>query len=141
MRQLAWLNAVPQPPPGSRRAEVERQPNKVSRLDKMKADGVPVQFPPNSAPHITHRLIEIGLMQSGAGGAVPLSWGEISAWQTNVHTRLEPWEARLIRALSIEYVAEGRRSESENAPSPWRAPITQREIDLEIAALEALFGP
>ncbi len=99
---------------------------------------MPALFPNNPAPHITGRLIEIGLVQAGAAGAVPLSWSEIRAWQDNVHIKLAPWEARLIRDLSTAYVAEGRRAEVENAPAPWRAPITQREIDLEEAALRAM---
>lgn len=112
----------------------------MSRLDRLKKDGVPAQFPPNPAPHITGRLVEIGLVQAGAGGAIPLSWLEIEAWQNNACIRLEPWEARLIHTLSTAYVAEGKRAEFENTPSPWKVPITQREIDLEIAALEALFS-
>ena len=112
----------------------------MSRLDRLKKDDVLIQFPPNSAPHITGRLIEIGLVQAGPGGAVALSWAEIRAWQENVCIRLAPWEARLIRALSTAYVAEGRRAEADNASSAWKTPITQREIDLEVAALESVLG-
>lgn len=140
MRQLAWLNAVPLPPPGSRRAEAEKHLNRPSRLDGFKKDKIPAPLPVNPAPHITGRLIAMGLVQPAGMGTGPLTWAEIAAWQQNMCVRLAPWEAALLRTLSAAYIAEGRRAEAENASPPWQWPITQREIDNEIAALEALFA-
>ncbi len=106
----------------------------------MKRDGVPISMPPNPMPHLIDRLIEIGLTEAAGMGVVPLSWREIEAWQHNVHVALAPWEARLIRKLSVEYVAEGRRAESENCPPPWRAEVTAREREVEEARLRMVLG-
>ena len=137
---MAWLHATPKPPEGSKRAKFEANTKRVSRLDKMKADKIMPSMPPNPAPHIIDRLVEIGLSEAAGMGVAPLSWREINEWQRATCVTLPPWEARLIRKLSTEYIAEGRRAEDDTYPSPWRAPVTQREIDTEAAGIRALMG-
>lgn len=136
---MAWLHATPRPPEGSKRAKNEAGP-KLSRLDALKKDGITPKMPPNPAPHMIARLVEIGLSESNGMANTPISWGEINEWQRATHVRLAPWEARLIRKLSVEYLAEGRRAESENCPAPWRTEVTQRERDVELARLQMVLG-
>lgn len=140
VRHMAWLGAVPKPPEGSRRAQSNMPVSTLSRLDRLKRDGIEPTMPPNHAPHIIARLTEIGLTESNGMGLSPLSWREIEAWQRATRVRLAPWEARLIRQLSIEYLGESRRAESENCPAPWRAEVTQRERDAEEANLRMVLG-
>ena len=137
---MAWLGAVPKPPEGSKRAKANAPVSTLTRLDRMKKDRIEPQMPPNPAPHIIARLTEIGLTESNGMGASPLSWREIEAWQRNTHVRLAPWEARLMRHLSLEYVGESRRAESENCPAPFRAEVTQREREVEEANLRMVLG-
>ena len=73
-------------------------------------------------------------------GAGPLSWREIDAWCNRTHIDLAPWESRLIRRLSVEYLAEGRRAESENCPPPWRAEVTAEEVQTEVDRLRMVLG-
>lgn len=136
---MAWLHATPKPDERSRRAKTEQGPA-ISRLDRMKADGVSPQMPPNPAPHIVERLIEIGLTEAAGMGVGPLSWLSINEWQRAACVRLDPWEAKLIRRLSIEYVAEGRRAEKETCPPPWHREVTQREREIEQKRLQAVLG-
>ena len=68
----------------------------------------------------------------------PLSWGEIGEWQRQTNLSLEPWEVRLIRHLSVAYIAEGRKAEEENCPPPWRREMSDHEKALEKARLMAL---
>lgn len=140
---MAWLNAVPKPAPGTKRADRAAEPGApppVSRMDRYRADRVAPAMPPNPAPHIITRLVEIGLSEAADMGAVPLSWGTINEWQRATGVCLAPWEARLLRRLSTEYLAEGRRAESENCPSPWRAPVSQAERDADEARVLEMFG-
>lgn len=97
-------------------------------------------MPPTAAPHIIDRLLEIGLSEAAGMGVVPISWTTISAWQQVSAVELDPWEARLIHRLSMAYVAEGHRAESETCPSPWRAPVTREEANAEEANLRAALG-
>ena len=96
-------------------------------------------MPPNLAPHIIDRLIEIGLTEPAGMGVGPVSWREIDAW-CNRTIDLPPWEARLLRSLSVAYVAEGRRAESENCPPPWRWEPSEREREAEMARLRMVLG-
>lgn len=135
---MAWLAATPKPPEGTKRAS--RQAETVSRLETLRRKKIEPQLPPISDPYIVNRLVEIGLTGSTGMGAVPLSWGEIVAWQQATGLHLDPWEARIIRALSAAYIAEMRRAEAETCPPPWRAPLTRHEIDSDQARLEMLLG-
>jgi hypothetical protein len=137
---MAWLHATPKPDERSRRGREEPATPRLSRIDDLKRKKIDPPMPPNPAPHITDWLIEMGLTEAAGMGAVPISSSELAAWQGNTGVRLAPWEARLIRELSKIYLAEGRAAESENCPPPWRAPVTQRELDIEEAQLRALLG-
>lgn len=137
---MAWLNATPKPPPGSKRAQTVDQMPLISRIDKLKRDKITPGMPPNPMPHIITRLVEIGLTEANGMGASPLSWREINEWQRATGVVLSPWEARLIRSLSLAYLSEGRKAESETYPPPWRAPVTQREIETEEARLRMVLG-
>lgn len=137
---MAWLAATPKPDPRSRRGKVAEPETPISRLDRMQRLGIDPPMPPNPAPHIIARLIEIGLTEAAGMGIVPIGWQTIDAWCRRTGSDLDPWEARMLRRLSVEYVAENRRAESENCPPPWRAEVTQREIEVEHAQLEALLG-
>lgn len=96
-------------------------------------------MPPNPAPHLTDRLIEIGLTEPGGMGG-PISWQTIDAWKRGTSVPLDPWEARLLRRLSIAYHAETRRAEDETCPPPWRAEVTARERAIEEATLRSVLG-
>ncbi|WP_235530339.1 hypothetical protein [Sphingomonas sp. Leaf62] len=111
----------------------------VSRLTAMNARKVPVAMPPNRLPHMISRWIEIGMTAGGGMAPAALSWLEINEWQKSSCITLCPWESRTIHALSVAYVAEGRRAEEEACPPPWRAPVTAEERASEEAALLALF--
>ena len=97
-------------------------------------------MPPNPAPHLTDRLIEIGLTEAAGMGAAPLSWREIAAWRTETCVPQQPWEARLMRRLSAAYLAESRKAESESCPPPWRTEVTAREREIEEAELRSVLG-
>lgn len=131
---------MPKPDARSKRARIEPTGPRLSRLDELKRQKITPVMPPNPAPHLIDRLIEIGLTEAAGMGAVPLSWREINAWCDRTGVDLQPWEARLIRTLSSIYLAEGRRAESETCPPPWRAPVTARERETEEARLRMVLG-
>lgn len=137
---MAWLHATPKPDERSRRGKAESDAPRHSRIDALKRKKIDPQMPPNPAPHIITWLIEIGLSEAAGMGAAPLSSREIAAWQDNTCIRLEPWVARLLRKLSAAYLAEGRRAEAETCPPPWRAPVTQRELEVAEAELRNVLG-
>ncbi|WP_404711483.1 hypothetical protein [Sphingomonas sp. MMS24-J13] len=106
----------------------------------MKKGGIKPPLPPTSMPHIASRLMEIGPTQPAGMGVAPLSWSEINAWCDRTGIEIAPWEARLIRRLSVEYIAFGRKAEAENCPPPWKAEVSRAEIEHEASLLDAILG-
>lgn len=137
---MAWLNATPKPDPDSARGKAQAGKPALSRIEQLKRDKIEPPMPPNPAPHIVNRLLEMGLVEAAGMGTVVLSWREIVAWQEGTWTSIAPWEARLIRRLSAAYLAESRLAESENRPAPHHTGPDQRMIDTEQARLEAVLG-
>lgn len=137
---MAWLHAVPKPAEGKEQTEAEKKLPKLSRMDQMKKDRIKPKMPPNPAPHIVARLVEIGITESNGMGPTVLSWREIEAWQRNVSVRLAPWEARLMRSLSIAYITEGRRAEDQNCPPPWLPEVTPHEREIDESVLDDVLG-
>lgn len=135
---MAWLNVTPKPPKGVKIPD--DAPPRVSRVAQMKADGIVPKMPPNPAPHFIDRLVEIGLTESTGMGAAPLSWASIAGWQSVMGITLQPWEAGLIRKLSVEYLAESHRAEEPGCPAPWQTERSQREIEVEDDRLRSVLG-
>ncbi len=137
---MAWLHATPRPDERPGKPRPEPKTGRLSRLEAMRRDKAPVQMPPNPAPGLVTRLMEIGVSEAAGMGVGPLSWGTIDAWCNRTGVDLPPWEARLLRQLSAEYVAESRRAEDEHCPPPWRGEVTRRDREVEQARLEAVLG-
>ncbi len=85
----------------------------------MTADGIVPDMPPIRAPWIIDTLMDIGASEPGAMGPVPLSWGTIAQWQSCMGLELAPWICRLLRRLSVEFVAESQNAREPDCPAPW----------------------
>ena len=66
-------------------------------------------------------LWEIGPVMAGGMSSMPITQVEIRAWQDNIGIRLQPWEVRCIRRLSLEYLSESRKAEKRDRFAPWGA--------------------
>lgn len=73
-------------------------------------------------------LFDAGPVVSGPQGASPLSWRDLQAWQAGSGVSLPPWQLRLLRRLSSEYLAESLRAEAEDAPPPWERTQDREKI-------------
>ncbi len=111
---MAWLHAEPRE---GKRAASKAPP--ISRYRRMMAEGSEPQMPPVNTPYLIEFLLEIGPAIQHGGGAVPIGWLDLEAWQRLTGAELAPWEARLIRRLSHEYLAMIRDAEKPDCPPPW----------------------
>lgn len=116
VRQLAWLNTAPTDK-SKAIDQVEGPP--LTRLQKLKAEDLKPDLPPLPVPHLVEYLLEIGPVVPAGMGAGPIEWRDIAAWSDLTGTALEAWEARLLRRLSADYLAESRLAEKPEAPAPW----------------------
>jgi hypothetical protein len=64
-------------------------------------------------------LFEAGPVSAVGMGPVTLTWVDLEAWQRATGVSLHPWQARLLRQLSSEYLAESSIADAHDAPPPW----------------------
>lgn len=96
----------------------------LTRLEKAKADGKEPELPElDAGEYLVSHLWDAGPVMHGAAGAVPLSQSEIRAWQDNTGNELQPWEVRLLRRLSADYISASKAAEKPNCPPPWQPTI------------------
>lgn len=111
-----WLNTKP-------------DKSEITRLQKMRADGIEPELPYIEAAYLVEYLNEIGpVMPDG-----PLTFGEVESWQRQTGIDLQPWEVRMLRRLSIEYGNESIRAKSPNCKPPYgglsRNPALDTKLD------------
>ena len=140
VKQMAWLNTTPRDDSKSLSGNVKAKRTK-SRAQAMKDDGLQPEYPPIWTPHLIEYLTEVGPVVPGGMSMVPISWRDLTAWQENTGIVLEAWEARLLRRLSHDYLAQTVEAENPDCPSPFttRSPV---EFNREAVARKAaaLFG-
>jgi hypothetical protein len=86
----------------------------------MRNDGINPAMPPNDAPYLLEYFWEVGPALSGGMGDAPLTFQEIQSYQDQIGIELQPWEVRLLRRLSGEYLAESQKATKLNYPAPWK---------------------
>lgn len=114
MRQLAWLNAVPERP--GRRISGEQR---VSRLEALRAEDKLPDLPGTDAFYLVQYLLDLGPTVASGMGAAPVGYVEIDAWQRALGIELAPWEAQTLRALSVEYLAMSHRASAHDCAAPY----------------------
>ena len=114
VRHCAWLNAVPE----KREGDKSKTPY-VPRGEKMNAAGMDPGMPPLDAPYLLGYFWEVGPTMPGGMGEVPLTFHEIQAWQEQIGIDLQPWEARIIRRLSCEYLNQSNKATKLHCEAPW----------------------
>ena len=79
--------------------------------------------------YLVEYLFEAGPTSAAGGGHMVLTWADLQAWQTALGVSLLPWQLRLLRVMSAEYLVESRTADEHDAPPPW-----EREVDREKVA-------
>ncbi|WP_332859365.1 hypothetical protein [Janthinobacterium svalbardensis] len=133
MRHSAWLGAVPEAAPGARADAA-----KLSRRERIERDGGEIEMPPfDEGEYLIAYLYELGPTVAADMGAGPVTFAEMAAWQAARGFELEPWEARLLRRLSVDYLAESHRATQRDCRPPWGGSVAVR-VSHDRAAARAL---
>lgn len=77
-------------------------------------------MPLSDALYLVDFLFEVGPTASSGMGEGPIDFGDLDAWQRQIGFVLQPWEARFLRRLSIEYLVQSQKSEKPDCPAPWK---------------------
>lgn len=129
------MNTAPQPKRKRGRQYDDEEPKLVTRREERGDDEI--EMPPISAPHLYGRLMEIGPVDLAGMDRAPLRPGTISAWAIDMGITLPPWEVRLLRRLSAEYLAMSRDAVEVDCPPPWSAADAdlRNRVDRKLALL------
>lgn len=131
VRALAWWHAIPQPPPSKLKGAPRQAPNRQSRMAaRLEAGGEPdlPEIDPSTAFLIGY-LFDAGPTSAAGQYGAALTWADLQAWQGGAGIYLPPWQLRLLRRLSGEYLSESMRADAYDAPPPW-----ERDADREKVA-------
>lgn len=107
--------AVPEPANG---AADSKGPEK-SRLERLQAERgeqySPTMPPLDYGEHVLDHFWAVGPTL----GDLPLTHGELLAYQQNTGIPLSEWEASTLRTLSIAFLNETHRAKKRDCPAPW----------------------
>ncbi len=71
--------------------------------------------------------MEAGPTSAAGMGEIPLTWADLQAYQQGTAQHFQPWELRLIRRLSGEYLSESIRAKARDARAPWVTEVTAEQ--------------
>lgn len=93
----------------------------------MERNGITPRLPPVwHGQHLLGYLHECGPVMGTGMGAIPLTFGELQAWQERTGLDLQPWEVLTLRRLSKDYASESVRAANPAAKPPWTPPVVDR---------------
>ena len=139
MRHLAWLSAVPRDQKPRSLSDEQVKEERVSRMQRRKADGMEVPMPPLPAPHLLDYLMTVGPVEITGMDKVPVSWTTLESWQRCTGIELPPWQCKLLLRLSADFLAESKAAEEPDAPAPWMSPGSPENRQAVSAKLRGLF--
>ena len=82
---------------------------------------------PEEAAYLVSALMEAGPTTVAGMGEIPLTWADLMAYQHGAGQDFAPWELRLIRRLSGEYLSESIRAKAPDARAPWIKEVTAEQ--------------
>lgn len=111
-----------------------------ARMESFKGGQIDPPLPPLTAPYILDWLMDVGPAEQTGMGQVPIGWRTIDAWAARTFSRPSAWEARILRRLSAEYLAELHAAEDHMRPAPWSPSRAEVGPANEEARLRAVLG-
>lgn len=85
--------------------------------------------------HFVEYLMEAGPTSHAGMGETALRWIDLECWQRGSGVSLQPWECRLLRKLSNDYLTERHRATAFDAPPPWNREIDKRKVAKHIRSV------
>jgi len=135
VRQQAWLDTAP------------RQDGRSGDL-RPRRETLPEDAPelalamPSAGARLLRHLGELGWCSFAEGGPRPLGYAELQAWAQLTATRLTPWEALTLRALTSAYAGSAAVAQDASCPAPWpeTETVSRSQAAAFAAGLDAMCG-
>jgi len=100
--------------------------------DDAKDQTLEPELPPCDLGYLIAVLFDLGPVKAGAMGPIEVDEERLQAWQSNTGIELLPWESRMLKRLSRDYLSEAHKAASPKCPPPW----TPLAIELDRPAIE-----
>jgi hypothetical protein len=133
------LNARPKPEETRNLANRKKQDEVPSRREQMEQDGIDPIMPPLAVPWLFEVLFDLGPTEPGGMGAAAIGWRSLDAWCSRTGVDLPPWQCRLLRRVSGEYLIESDRARKMDCPSPWATRKVEQNREAVTVQVESLF--
>jgi len=118
---LAWLHAAPK--------QNEKDTSPKARMESIRESGGEVELPDlETVEYLAAWWQDIGMVESGGMGQIPLSSGEVIAWATGTGRHLTPWEFSTLRQMSRAYLQMAQEAEQWTCPAPYGSGTWDRQV-------------
>lgn len=136
-RQLAWLHTAPTP----KQTATANVSQPMTRLQTLRAQDAQPDIPAAGlGAYLMGHLFDAGPVVSTGQGAAALNWRDLAAWQSGTGIELQPWEARIVRALSQAYLNSAIAANNPDCPAPYaEAPKPDQRAHVA-NTLRSIFG-
>ena len=119
------------PDRGKSVASADAKPEQLTRAQKIERNGGFPLFPSvGNADYVITYWHDLGVVESGAMGPIPLSSKEILSWQECTGVELEAWEFRVLRDMSRRYLIQHEESKKPECPPPFGDPVNDFDRDV-----------
>jgi hypothetical protein len=142
-RQIAWLHTAPNPKQDAATTTNHVDPP-MTRLETLRAQDAQPDIPAaGPGAYLVDYLFDAGPLVSTGQGSAALSWRDMAAWQSGTGIELQPWEARIVRALSHVYLSSSIAAKHPDCPAPYAeapAPDQRTRVANTIRSIFGGFG-
>ena len=114
------------PDKGKSVASADTKPEQLTRAQKIERNGGFPRLPSvGDAEYVITYWHDLGVIEAGAMGPIPLSSKEILSWQECTGIDLQAWEFRVIREMSRKYLIQAEESKKPECPPPYGDPVNE----------------
>ncbi|MDZ4251206.1 MAG: hypothetical protein U1A72_01355 [Sulfuritalea sp.] len=107
-------------------------------MQRLIDDNQPIEIPPiECGQYLLDFLYEVGPVLNGDMGSAQLTHVELNKWQENIGLCLSPWEVRVLRMLSLDYLIQSQQSTKPECVPPY-GPVAHRAAVAK--KIDAVFG-
>jgi hypothetical protein len=113
----------------------------MTRLQTLRAQDAQPDIPPAGlGAYLLEHLFDAGPIVNTAQGSAALGWQDLQAWQHGTGIELQPWEARIVRALSHAYLGSAVAARAPDCPAPYTEAPTPDQRTHVANTLRSIFS-
>ena len=121
--QLGWFHATPKSSDDLKQSEKKKKQTRAEKITEK--GGTPLMPIVGEESYLLNYWFDLGMVGSGAMGAIQLSALEIEAWADLSGVELEPWEFACIRKMSAAYLRHINEGENPESLPPYGDPANE----------------